>query len=89
MGSKNKVFESSEDVVFIDDHSKPAHLEDCPKEQGKKLMENNLAKEGNEAQPIFWSTSLSVELEWALLDLLKDLKDVFGWTYIEMPGLDP
>lgn len=34
------------------------------------------------------SASLSNELRQTLLDLLRKFKDVFAWTYVEMPGLD-
>lgn len=54
-----------------------------------QLIEVNLAEEGKEAQAIFISASLSVDLRRALIDLLKDYKDVFAWIYLEMPRLDP
>lgn len=39
--------------------------------------------------PSFLSASLSWELKRALLDLLKELNDVFAWTYAKTFGLDP
>lgn len=60
-----------------------------PKDQGDELFEVNFSKEEKEAQPVFISASLSADLNWALLGLLRELKDVFVWTHIEIPGLDP
>lgn len=48
----------------------------------------NLVEEGKEAYPIFISANLSLDLKQALLNHLKEFKDVFEWTCDEIPGLD-
>ena len=40
-------------------------------------------------KPICVNANLSPEEEIAYTELLKEYKDVFTWTYKEMPGLDP
>lgn len=32
---------------------------------------------------------MSVDLKQVLIDLLKEFKDAFTWTYAEMPGIGP
>lgn len=58
----------------------------------KRIREKNrlesLAEERKSAQPVFISVNLYLKLKKALLDLLKEYKDVFEWTYAEMPVLD-
>lgn len=48
----------------------------------------NLVKEEKKAQHIFLSASLPIELKQSLLDLFKELTDVFAWMCAEMPRLD-
>lgn len=48
----------------------------------------NLAEEVKEAQPIFVSFNLLIELKKPLIDLLKEYKDIFFYTYAELLGLD-
>lgn len=64
-------------------------LQDHPKDQGKELGEINLTSEGEEAQPFFLSTSLMSELKEELLNHLREHEDIFAWTYVQMPSLDP
>lgn len=56
-------------------------LQDHPKDQGEELAEINLTDEGEEAQPVFVSTSLTLKLKKELLGLLREHKDIFAWTY--------
>lgn len=42
-----------------------------------------------DTRPIFVSTLLSEEEREAYRALLLEYRDVFAWTYDEMPGLDP
>ncbi|KAL0378907.1 UNVERIFIED_CONTAM: hypothetical protein Sradi_3196200 [Sesamum radiatum] len=53
-----------------------------------ELKEVNL---GNveDPRPIYTSASLTQEEEEAYITLLHEFKDVFAWSYKEMPGLDP
>ena len=43
----------------------------------------------NDPRPIFINANLSLEEEDAYVELLKEYRDVFAWTYKGMPGLDP
>lgn len=45
--------------------------------------------EGEEAQPIFLSASLSVELSQTLLNLLREFERRFCLDLCQMPRLDP
>ena len=50
--------------------------------------EINLGTE-DDPQNIIISLNLTPEEERALLDILKEYKDTFAWTYEDMPALDP
>ena len=39
-------------------------------------------------RPVFINANLSLEEEDAYVELLKEYRDVFAWTYKEMPSLD-
>ncbi|GKV02766.1 hypothetical protein SLEP1_g15161 [Rubroshorea leprosula] len=45
--------------------------------------------EKDDPRPIFLSVSLSLEQEARYVQLLTEYKDVFAWSYKEMPGVDP
>ncbi|KAI5344076.1 hypothetical protein L3X38_011953 [Prunus dulcis] len=69
-------------------HDTPAALEDGGQATVDELKELNLGtNEG--ARPIFISTLLNCSEEESYHQLLLEYKDVFTWTYKEMPGLDP
>ncbi|GKU96286.1 hypothetical protein SLEP1_g9534 [Rubroshorea leprosula] len=53
-----------------------------------ELKQRNLGTE-DDPRPIFLSASLSLEEEVRYVQLLTEYKDVFAWSYKEMPGLDP
>ncbi|KAK4593805.1 hypothetical protein RGQ29_017768 [Quercus rubra] len=40
-------------------------------------------------RPVFINANLYLEEEDAYVELLEEYKDVFAWSYKEMPGLDP
>ena len=42
-----------------------------------------------DSRPFFVNACLSPEEEKAYIDILKKYRDVFAWTYKEMPGLNP
>ena len=48
-------------------------------------------KLGTEKDPrtVIISLNLNFEEESALIQVLKEYKDTFAWTYEDMPGLDP
>ncbi|KAA0063066.1 uncharacterized protein E6C27_scaffold468G001830 [Cucumis melo var. makuwa] len=53
-----------------------------------ELKEMNLGTI-EEPRPTFISASLSSEEEGKYMSLLTEYKDIFAWSYKEMPGLDP
>ena len=69
-------------------------VEDAPPifEEGVRATIDEL-KEVNigtteDLRPIFINTNLSLEEEDAYVELLKEYRDVFAWTYKEMPSLE-
>ncbi|XP_070002549.1 uncharacterized protein [Nicotiana sylvestris] len=42
-----------------------------------------------EPRPTYLSALLEVDEENTYIELLNEFRDVFAWSYIEMPGLDP
>ncbi|KAK4385647.1 hypothetical protein Sango_2688700 [Sesamum angolense] len=66
----------------------PAELEEVIKATIDELKEVNLGDIEN-PRPIYISASLTQEEERTYIALLHEFKDVFAWSYKEMPGLDP
>ncbi|XP_070057701.1 uncharacterized protein [Nicotiana tomentosiformis] len=52
------------------------------------LKEVNLGTD-KEPRPTYLSALLEVDEESTYIELLKEFRDVFAWSYKEMPGLDP
>lgn len=65
----------------------PEQMQHPLKDQGKELIEVNLTEEGRKAQPLFFSASLAFVLKTTLLELLRNMMDVF-LAYAELPGLN-
>uniref|UniRef100_A0A7N2N597 RNA-directed DNA polymerase n=1 Tax=Quercus lobata TaxID=97700 RepID=A0A7N2N597_QUELO len=66
----------------------PPALEDGGQATVDELKEINLGTV-EEPRPTFISALLTPEEEEGYLKLLVEYKDVFAWTYKEMPGLNP
>ncbi|KAL0415951.1 UNVERIFIED_CONTAM: Transposon Tf2-11 polyprotein [Sesamum latifolium] len=66
----------------------PIELDEGVKATIDELKEVNLGNT-EDPLPIYTSASLTQEEEWAYNTLLHEFKDVFAWSYKEMPGLDP
>jgi len=66
----------------------PPELEEGVKVTVDALKEINLGTDEN-PKPTYVNASLASDEEKAYVDLLKEYKDVFAWSYKEMPGLDP
>lgn len=75
--------------VMVDGDPESEHVQDHLKDQGAKLIEMNLVKEGKRAQPVFISDSLSLEHKKALHEFLNKYQDVFAWNYAEMSRFNP
>ncbi|KAM1635419.1 hypothetical protein ACFXTN_012251 [Malus domestica] len=66
----------------------PPQLEDEGQGTIHNLKELNL-RTSEEPKPIFGSSPLSTAEVEEYYQLLSEYKDVFAWTYKEMPDLDP
>ena len=66
----------------------PSALEDGVQVTVDELKEINLGTT-KEPRPTFISALLTPEEKEGYLKLLVEYKDVFAWTYKEMPGLNP
>ncbi|KAI5312980.1 hypothetical protein L3X38_042154 [Prunus dulcis] len=69
-------------------HEAPAALEDGGQATIDELKKLNLGT-NEDPRPIFVSALLNPSKEESYHQLLLEYKDVFAWTYKEMPGLDP
>ncbi|KAL0416030.1 UNVERIFIED_CONTAM: putative protein K02A2.6 [Sesamum latifolium] len=69
----------------------PVELEEGVKATVDELKEVNLGNSRNieDRRPIYTSASMTQEDEGAYSMLLHEFKDVFAWSYKEIPGLDP
>ena len=71
--------------------------EEIPEEPAKEaqiqpeeeLKEIDLGTEPGSRKPVFISSRLVAQEREQLVTLLQKYRDVFAWTYDEMPGLDP
>lgn len=87
--SYHVTFEEGESAVEEDAENAPPELEEGIKTTVDDLKERNLGTARKLApRPIYVSTLLDEEEEVTYVQLLKEYKDVFAWTYKEMPGLD-
>lgn len=71
-----------------DDEIAPPELEEGVKATVDELREINLGEFYN-PRPIYLSALLSTDEEKSYVELLHEFKEVFAWSYKEMPGLDP
>ncbi|KAI3463687.1 hypothetical protein Pfo_020350 [Paulownia fortunei] len=70
-----------------DAEAAPPELEECIKATIDELKEINLG-DVDSPRPIYISALLVIDEERAYIKLLHEFKDVFAWSYKEMPGLD-
>ncbi|XP_057793051.1 uncharacterized protein LOC131009656 [Salvia miltiorrhiza] len=66
----------------------PQQFEEGVKSTIDELKEINLGTI-DEPRPTFISALLTKDEECAYVELLKEFKDIFAWSYKEMPGLSP
>ncbi|XP_070049336.1 uncharacterized protein [Nicotiana tomentosiformis] len=71
-----------------DTEDAPPELEEGVKTTVYALKEVNLGTD-KEPRPTYLSALLEVDAESTYIELLKEFRDVFAWSYKEMPGLDP
>ncbi|XP_070013905.1 uncharacterized protein [Nicotiana sylvestris] len=66
----------------------PPELEEGVKTTVDALKEVNLGTD-KEPRPTYLSALLEVDEESTFIELLKEFRDIFAWSYKEMPDLDP
>ncbi|XP_015170846.1 uncharacterized protein [Solanum tuberosum] len=66
----------------------PPELEERVKTTIDPLKEVNLGTDEN-PRPTYLSSFLEVDEEIAYMNILREYRDVFAWSYKEMPGLNP
>lgn len=76
-------------AYLVEKGEKPEEEPEQAQDKSKKLDEINLAARREDPRPIFISASLSKKIREQVVQLLKEFKDVFEWTYAQMSGLDP
>ena len=54
-----------------------------------KMTPINISKDPNVIENIFIGIECSPEEIQTYTDLFKEFRDVFAWSYEEMPGIDP
>ncbi|XP_070057676.1 uncharacterized protein [Nicotiana tomentosiformis] len=65
----------------------PPELEEGVKAMIDALKEVNIGTD-EEPRPTYLSVLLEIDEESTYIELLKEFRDVFSWSYKEMPGLD-
>uniref|UniRef100_A0A803LLV6 RNase H type-1 domain-containing protein n=1 Tax=Chenopodium quinoa TaxID=63459 RepID=A0A803LLV6_CHEQI len=90
LATSNHVIVSEENILDgeVEPIEAPKTLEHGGQSTVNDLKELNLGTT-DELRPIYVSAQLSPNEEKAYFDLLMEYKDVFAWSYKEMPGLDP
>ncbi|KAL0403639.1 UNVERIFIED_CONTAM: Transposon Tf2-11 polyprotein [Sesamum radiatum] len=90
VGSNHVSIDEGSDPEVSEDEiqNAPPELEDGVQATVDELKELNLGTP-EEPRPIFVSALLSPEEEEQYFKTLGEYRDVFAWTYKEMPGLDP
>ncbi|KAH6815278.1 hypothetical protein C2S51_020098 [Perilla frutescens var. frutescens] len=80
----------SEEVTVEEEDAEiaPPQFEEGVKSTVDELKEINLGDE-NDPRPTYISALLTADEENLYIELLKEFKDVFAWSYKEMPGLNP
>ena len=80
--------DSESDASDDEPNEVPWAIEDGGQATVDDLKELNLGT-SKEPRPIYVSSLLTLEEESKYFELLIKYKDVFAWTYKEIPGLDP
>ncbi|BFG30750.1 hypothetical protein CerSpe_170240 [Prunus speciosa] len=75
--------------AFQEPMTAPRHMQDGSTAVAEQLQTINLSGDPSVQRPISISVCLAREEKEALVSLLKEFRDVFAWSYKEMPGLDP
>ncbi|CAL2270464.1 unnamed protein product [Prunus armeniaca] len=75
--------------VFQEPMTAPRHMQDGSAAVAEQLETFNLGEDPSAPRPISISVHLTSKEKEAMVSLLKEFRDVFAWSYEEMPGLNP
>ncbi|CAL2231673.1 unnamed protein product [Prunus armeniaca] len=75
--------------AFQEPMAAPRHMQDGSSAVAEQLETIDLSEDPSAPRPISISVHLTNEERAALISLLKEFRDVFAWSYEEMPGLNP
>ncbi|CAL8136643.1 unnamed protein product [Prunus armeniaca] len=75
--------------TFQEPMTAPKHMQDGSTAVAEQLEIVDLSDDPSIPRPISISVHLTREEKEALVSLLKEFRDVFAWSYEEMPGLNP
>ena len=75
--------------IFREPMTAPRHMQDGSPAVAEPLETIDLSEDPFAPRPISISVHLTCEEKVALISLLKEFRDVFAWSYEEMPGLNP
>ncbi|CAL9010937.1 unnamed protein product, partial [Prunus brigantina] len=75
--------------AFQEPMTVPRHMQDGSTAVAEQLETIDLSEDLFAPRPISISVHLTSEEKEALVSLLKEFRDVFAWSYEEMPGLNP
>lgn len=80
----------SNDTLTVEEDAEdaPPEVEEGVKAIVDELKDVNLGDD-NDLRPTYISALLTIEEEEAYIKLLREFRDVFAWSYKEIPGLDP
>ncbi|CAL2247457.1 unnamed protein product [Prunus armeniaca] len=73
---------------FQEPMTAPKHMQDGSTAVAEQLETIDLSNDPSVPRPISVSVHLTGEEKEALVSLLKEFRDVFAWSYEEMPGLN-
>ncbi|CAL8988506.1 unnamed protein product [Prunus brigantina] len=75
--------------AFQEPMTAPKHMQDGSMAVAEQLETINLSDDPLVQRPMSISVHLTKEEKEILVSLLKEFRDVFAWSYDEMPGLNP
>ena len=91
----NETIELDHDIEGLEEIPSLPHdiLEALNRESGSKpnieeIEVVNLADQGENEKPIKIGVNFLEDMKLELIALLKEFKEIFAWSYQDMPGLD-
>ena len=87
--SLDNIDNSDEEVEFLNDILEALEKQDeGSKPNTEELEIINLAEKGEEPKEVKIGTRFTAEQREAFITLLREFREIFAWSYQDMPGLD-